>query len=287
MERTTGLATLARVAPDWRRWITLLQRTLAEAERPEWDDMVPHQTADETHASEGDCLLTGARIVINPRAIERLTRALSEAAGARGHARPAGALCARLLEAGLEADDDAAPALAADLGVPPDVLGAITPLIAMPLLIACRRRWAARQPPAWPHGYCPVCAAWPVLAEARGLERTRQLRCGRCGSDWRFDWLRCPFCRCTDHERLGALVPGDGGDARRVEVCHACRGYVKTLTTLEATPSEDLSARDLDTLELDLVALERGFARPGRLARALGARIEPRAARAIARWMRR
>ena len=286
MDRGSALDTVARASPNWQRWISLLRVPLAESERPEWAAMVPDAGAAEAPVAEGDCLLAGARIAMPARAVERLTRTLLETAGAPLVGRPSRALLGRLLEAALDAQDDALPSLAVDLGVPAEALRAIAPLLAMPLLMACQRRWASRISPSWPHGYCPVCAAWPVLAEARGLERSRQLRCGRCGSDWRFDWLRCPFCGCGDHDRLGSLVPSRD-DARRVEVCHACGGYVKTLTTLSGTPARDMTARDLDTVELDLVALERGFARPHGLARGIGARIAPRALRGLARWTAR
>ena len=283
MDRPSALDTVARSAPNWQRWISLLRVTLAESERAEWTAVVPDVAAAEPRVAEGDCLLAGARIAMPSRAVERVTRTLLETAGAPLVARPSRALLGRLLGTALDAQDDALPPLAVELGVPAEALRAIAPLLAMPLLMACRRRWASRLSPAWPHGYCPVCAAWPVLAEARGLERSRQLRCGRCGSDWRFDWLRCPFCECGDHDRLGVLVPSRD-DARRVEVCHACGGYVKTLTTLSATSPRDMTARDLDTVELDLVALERGFARPQGLARGIGVRVEAHPLRGLARW---
>src|SRR2546428_5300727 len=44
-------------------------------------------------------------------------------------------------------------------------------------------------------------------AEYTGLERTRQLRCGRCGTGWAVPALRCVFCSETDHENLGYLAP--------------------------------------------------------------------------------
>src|SRR5438552_1345771 len=62
------------------------------------------------------------------------------------------------------------------------------------LLRACGRQLQTHIPSGWSRGYCPVCGAWPVLAELRGLERTRCLRCGRCGVDWQRPWLACVYC---------------------------------------------------------------------------------------------
>jgi FdhE protein len=141
-------------------------------------------------------------------------------------------------------------------------LHAIAPTLTLPLLLACGQAWAGRPRADWPHGYCPTCGAWPALAEARGLERSRQLRCGRCGGDWRTQWLRCPYCGTTDHLRLGSLVPAEGGESRKVDTCLACGAYIKTLTVLTACSPPEVTLRDLETVDLDLAALERGYQRP-------------------------
>jgi FdhE protein len=117
-------------------------------------------------------------------------------------------------------------------------------------------------PRFWPAGYCPVCAAWAILAERRGLDRTRQLRCGRCAVEWQIQWLCCVYCGERDHRRLGSLVPEDGGEVLKVEICHTCGGYLKSVATLQRIPAIELLLRDLDTVELDLVAVDRGYGRP-------------------------
>ena len=135
-------------------------------------------------------------------------------------------------------------------------------MIAMPMLQACRRAWAERVPTGWAHGYCPMCGGWPALAEIRGLDGERHLRCASCGSDWRIAWLRCPFCGEGDHETLGSLVSPDSRGRQTIEVCDACRGYVKTITTLTPMPPGHVVLQDLATLVLDIAALERGYRRP-------------------------
>ncbi len=83
------------------------------------------------------------------------------------------------------------------------------------------------------------------------------------GGDWRFAWLCCPFCGTTDHERLGSLVPETGTDRRKVDVCRACSGFLKAIPTLTALDPRAVVVEDLANVDLDLVAFERGFVRPG------------------------
>jgi FdhE protein len=142
------------------------------------------------------------------------------------------------------------------------LLRGLASLIAMPMLQSCRRAWAERVPTDWAYGYCPICGGWPALAEMRGLDGARHLRCGCCGGDWRTEPLRCPFCGEGDHEKLGSLVSPDKLERETIEVCDRCSGYVKTMTTLSAIRPEHVVLQDLATLVLDIAALERGYRRP-------------------------
>jgi FdhE protein len=148
--------------------------------------------------------------------------------------------------------------------IDPAALETVVNLAVWPWLQACGRQLQARIPSGWSRGYCPVCGAWPVLAELRGLERTRCLRCGRCGADWQRPWLACVYCSERDHERLGSLVIEGRVEGRSVETCASCHGHLKSLATLRAVAPPDLLLSDLETVELDLAAWERGFRRPAR-----------------------
>jgi FdhE protein len=74
--------------------------------------------------------------------------------------------------------------------------------------------------------------------------------------------LRCPYCGESDHQRLGTLVPEEGGQTRKVSVCVTCKGYLKVLTTLQGSPGKALVRDDLGSIDLDIAALERGYRRP-------------------------
>ena len=89
-------------------------------------------------------------------------------------------------------------------GYPADLLLTLLRLSLLPCLEQTAVQltsWYNHQ--AWGRGYCPACGAWPVLAEQRGLEQRRYLRCGLCASAWEVDRLLCPFCGNRDHLLLG------------------------------------------------------------------------------------
>jgi FdhE protein len=102
-----------------------------------------------------------------------------------------------------------------------------------------------------------------MLAELRGLDLSRFLRCGLCAANWEAERLWCPLCGCRNHEKL-ATLHGEGEELKyRSFTCDECRGQVKTLTTLSALPPLLLLVADAVTLHLDLAAAERGYLGPG------------------------
>jgi FdhE protein len=110
-------------------------------------------------------------------------------------------------------------------------------------------------------GYCPVCGAWPALAEVRGIERSRYLRCGRCGGQWQAHLLFCPYCGTTDHREQISLVP-ENSSKSAIDACKRCLGYVKTFTTLQGSPPAKVILDDLASVELDVAAAAQGYKRP-------------------------
>jgi len=263
----TLLAALDVEHPEWRPLLVLIEAAQRVAERPHWARFVP---ALEHQGDGGRPLLDGAVISVAPKLIERWVRhilALAAAAGTEveplANAVAAGRLDPSLLfETAMSQDVDRFHEIARVERDYRGVLRGLASLIAMPMLQTCWRAWAERVPTDWTYGYCPVCGGWPALAEIRGLDGARHLRCGCCGSDWRTEWLRCPFCGEGDHEKLGSLVSPEGLERQSIEVCDACRGYVKTITTLTAIRPDDVLLHDLATLPLDMAALERDYRRP-------------------------
>lgn len=261
--------------PEWRSWLELLEATLDALDEPVWAAAAPESPVEGRPADAP--LLHGTTLALDARPARRWVRRLTKAAARQadpGAASLAGLRFHRLdvhayLEAAIAQDSVRMEALAGEAGAQPAALAAVAQLAVRPLLLACGRRLAAQVPASWSHGYCPICGAWPALAEVRGIDRSRRLRCGRCGGDWRFSVLRCPYCDEKDHAKQGSLVPEGEEEVRKVDTCRTCSGYVKAVTTLRAIEAPAVLVEDLATVELDIAALERGYARPERPAYAL------------------
>ncbi|MNC89382.1 Protein FdhE [compost metagenome] len=46
-----------------------------------------------------------------------------------------------------------------------------------------------------------------------------------------------------------------------IDACNACRGYVKAFTRLQGCPAGAVMIEDLASVDLDMAALEHGYAR--------------------------
>jgi len=262
------LDALAASRPEWRPWLLVVREVTPELSSFAWD-VAPPQTAMGDFLSP---MLAGAALRPDAESVARLldrltatARAggLETVAGPYGRARatpPEDALGVFL--AAVNHDEATLDRQASQIGAEPAGWRALAHLIPMPYLHACARRWAASQRAGWSQGYCPVCGAWPAFAEMRGIERTRHLRCGRCGAAWSMPMLTCAYCAATDHDTLGSLVAEDAAVRWTVDVCHRCSGWLKSITTLQPTPAIEVLGTDLAGVEFDLAAIERGFRRP-------------------------
>jgi len=258
--------------PESEAWLGSLEAALGESENGAmWEAAVP--TAAERPIKAP--VLSHAQITLDGRAARGWVRRLLQLTPTVTWRRIDGL---QLLEAALCHDDARIDALAAaggeGEGVDPRALRVLGQMAVLPLLQACGRRLASELPATWWEGYCPLCGAWPVVAEYTGLERKRQLRCGRCGTGWAIPLLRCVFCDETQHDNLGYLTPEAGEQTRKIEVCHTCKGYLKGVTTVRPLAPWAILLDDLTTVPLDVAALERGYHRPERPGYALEAHIE-------------
>jgi len=111
----------------------------------------------------------------------------------------------------------------------------------------------------WNRGYCAACGSWPALAEVVGGHRT--LRCSFCSSAWELNHYACIYCG-ESGEKFVTAAPDEERKDRRVEVCAACGGYLKTIDLAELSPFPLLSISDIESTDLDVAAMEHGFARP-------------------------
>ncbi len=109
---------------------------------------------------------------------------------------------------------------------------------------------------AWGSGDCPHCGSPPVLAESRGLEGRRILRCGLCAAGWPGDRLRCTSCGETDHRALRSTYVEGEGDRFRLACCDRCGLALKVVSTLAPLSPPGLLVTELATVHLDMIAHE-------------------------------
>ena len=167
-----------------------------------------------------------------------------------------------LLGPTLSGDRDAVDRAAEERGLDPDALARLLDIALQPFLWEAAAQLAAvTDVDRWDRGYCPVCAAWPALAELVGPEKRRVLRCVRCGTAWSWLVLLCPYCGNDDHRTLGTIQ--EKGSGRRIDVCERCHGYVKAVPSYSPSSALRVIAEDTASLDLDVAATERGYRRPG------------------------
>jgi FdhE protein len=250
--------------PESERWLGLVEAAFAESGSDgAWGDAV--LTISEERPVRAP-ILHQSQIAVRRRVLHRWFREVLELAAVDHLGRSLSRTLepVALLEAAVSQDDDSMEALARAVGVERPALSVVAQIAALPLLQTCGRALGAQVRSSWWEGYCPVCGAWPTLAEFRGLERKRWLRCGRCATGWEVAWLRCPFCGETEHTNLGFLAPEEGETTRKVEVCDSCKGYVKAEPTVRNLEPWEILLDDVATLPLEVAALDRGYHRPER-----------------------
>jgi hypothetical protein len=235
-----GRLTLAEVAFDDQLLLALLEE-LAEA------------SPDDDPEGQVSALVTAAWA--EPELLPRL----AAAATLGGDARPLQETASRL-------------------GMPTDYLLFLARLLARPFLVEARRRRPdrpeldARALDATdgegrrfevPGGRCPSCGSPPGLAILRPGDGARRLVCLLCDEAWLAPRLMCTSCGTRDQSALATLHVAQD-DPRWIEVCDACRRYLKTVDQrllVEATPLVP-RAEDARTLHLDLIAEREGYVRP-------------------------
>jgi FdhE protein len=171
-----------------------------------------------------------------------------------------------LLVASLTRNQAAIRTGATHRGLAPDLMWLIAELAVSPFVHVLQRMLFASGDETvqlalrdWNRGYCPACGSWPALAEVVGGHRT--LRCSFCSSAWELPTYACIYCQ-ESGEPFVTAAPDEERKDRRIEVCTACGGYLKTIDLPELSPFPLLSISDIETTDLDVSAMEHGYARP-------------------------
>ncbi len=263
----TGLQDLQRHHPEWAPWLAIIGLVRGELANPQWDSAVPRCLDGRPSKAP---LLAQVKLNLPVSLLESMVKRLIQLASRSGSPtlstlsalvdRPVD--LATLFSAALQQDSTALNKLAASYSVDAAAFEAVAALIPLPLLQACNRILEKSVTPDWIESYCPICGAWPAFAEVRGIERSRYLRCGRCGAGWQAHGLSCPYCAMTNHNELLTLVPENSPLNAVIDACKRCLGYVKTFTKLQGSDPANVILDDLASVELDIAAAEQGYKRP-------------------------
>jgi FdhE protein len=172
-----------------------------------------------------------------------------------------------LLAASLARNQSAIRTGAVHRGLAPDLVWLVAELAVSPFVHTLQRSVFATVTDdtfraaleGWDRGHCPACGSWPALAEV--VDGHRTLRCSFCSSGWELNRYACIYCD-ESGEKFVTAAPNEERKDRRVEVCTACGGYLKTVDLPELSPFPLLSISDIETTDLDVAAMEHGYARP-------------------------
>jgi FdhE protein len=175
---------------------------------------------------------------------------------------------ASLLTASLQRDQAALRTGAIHRGLSPDLMWLVAELAVSPFAHALQQTLfgsGARGElgdalDAWNRGYCPACGSWPAVGEVAAGQRT--LRCSFCSCAWELNSYACIYCDASG-EGFVTAAPDPERKDRRIEVCANCGGYLKTIDLAALSPFPLLSISDIETTDLDVAAMEHGYARPG------------------------
>lgn len=179
-----------------------------------------------------------------------------------------------LLTASLARDQEAIRIGATHMGLAPDLAWLVAELAVGPVAHALQRTLFATPTlgasgesggplgealAAWNHGYCPACGSWPALAEV--VDGHRLLRCAFCAATWERTIYACVYC----DQRSRAFVtaaPDEKRMDRRVELCSSCGAYLKTIDAAEISPFPLVAIADMETMDLDVAAMNHHYGRP-------------------------
>jgi FdhE protein len=115
---------------------------------------------------------------------------------------------------------------------------------------------------------CPCCGMRPTGSVIRldpDRQNYRYLACSLCMTEWNMGRVKCSSCE--SEKTVGYLIIDEEGRSAsdavvRAETCDECKTYLKIFVQ-EKEPMVDVIADDLNTLALDMLVHEKGYARTG------------------------
>jgi FdhE protein len=179
-----------------------------------------------------------------------------------------------LLTASLARDQEAIRTGATHMGLAPDLAWLVAELAVGPVAHALQRTLFATPQAgasgesagplaaalaAWNQGYCPACGSWPALAEV--VDGHRLLRCAFCAGTWERTIYACVYCD-EQGEAFVTAAPDPERTDHRTELCSSCGAYLKTIDTTAISPFPLVAIADMETMDLDVAAMDHHYGRP-------------------------
>jgi formate dehydrogenase maturation protein FdhE len=78
---------------------------------------------------------------------------------------------------------------------------------------------------------------------------------------WELATYACVYCD-EGADAFVTAAPNEERKDRRVELCGACGSYLKTVDVPDLSPFPLLAIADLETMDLDVAAMEHNYTRP-------------------------
>jgi len=110
----------------------------------------------------------------------------------------------------------------------------------------------------WEKGYCPICGSFPSLAVIGEKIGERRLHCSRCGHDWLFSRVICPYCEREGQEEMDFFFIEDKPQ-ESAYTCDQCQRYLITLNRVSDLNDRDLDVSALGLTHLDVILQEKNF----------------------------
>jgi hypothetical protein len=139
----------------------------------------------------------------------------------------------------------------------PASLDQVLVLALRPFLARCAEVLTQRTDvPSWTHGHCPFCG-WEAEFSVITSSGDRRLICGRCGGQWAFGPIACPYCANEDRTLITSFATPDG--RYRVAACDVCKRYLKAFDARRSDRPVLIGVDTIATLPLDAAAMQRGY----------------------------
>lgn len=166
----------------------------------------------------------------------------------------------RLLIACLEKDRAPLAKVAEQLEIP----AALLEYVCSTALAFALQQWLTETPQpvfdGWHEGYCPICGGIPAMGELVGDEGQKKLHCSICATGWEVIRHKCSYCGNEKTDGLEYFT-AEGETGYRVDICRQCSCYLKVVDSRELGTGLPMDVEDLNTMHLDLLAQQEGFAK--------------------------